>query len=163
MYYADYFLEFDFMNKLLTLISDLETKVPYCDKVNTSISQSPVGWHIQHTLLTIKKIIAALQSSNPENYRWKFNLTRNFVFTFNKIPRGKGKAPKSVIPKEPYTAAGLIKEMHVLKSEINVLATLNPRHYFDHPYFGSLNLKAACKFLEIHTKHHIAIINEILQ
>ena len=150
------------MNRLTVLIDNLETKIPYSDKLNTSISQSPVGWHIQHTLLATKKIIQAIEGSNPPNYKWKFNLTRSFVFTFNKIPRGKGKAPKSVIPNEPFEPSVLHREIEELKSKINVLDTLNANNYFDHPYFGSLNLKATRTFLEIHTKHHIAIIDEII-
>ena len=150
------------MNKLLSLIGNLETKIPHSDKLNISISQSPVGWHIQHTILATKKIIQAIEGSNPQNYRWKFNLTRSFVFTFNRIPRGKGKAPKSVIPNEAFETSVLQREIKELKSKINVLDTLKANNYFDHPYFGSLNLKATRKFLEIHTKHHIEIIDEII-
>jgi len=150
------------MNNLLALISELETKIPFCDKQNTSISQGPVGWHIQHTLLATKKIIGAVENSDPKKYRWKFNLTRSFVFTFNKIPRGKGKAPQSVIPNEPFEPSALQKEVEIVKSKVNTLDTLETNNYFDHPYFGNLNLKAAQKFLEIHTKHHLTIIDEIL-
>jgi hypothetical protein len=150
------------MNKLLALIETLESKIQYFDKRNTAISKSPVGWHIQHTLLTTRRIIKAIESSNPKSYEWKFNLTRNFVLTFNKIPRGKGKAPNSVIPNETLVPSELLIEIQELKAKINVLDTLHSNHYFDHPYFGHLNLKATRKFLEIHTKHHIAIIDDIL-
>lgn len=151
------------MNNLLMLIDELGSKIPYWSKLDNSVSQSSIGWHIQHTLLATKKILIAVESSDPKKYKWKFNLTRSIVFTLNRIPRGRGKAPKSVIPNEPFEVSAILNEMEALKTRIRLLDRLNSNSHFEHPYFGSLNLKTTIKFLEIHTKHHIAIINEIIK
>lgn len=151
------------MNPLTSLLNELESKIPLWDKLDLSVSASPVGWHIEHSLLVIKRIIKAVESSDPANYKWKFNLNRNYVFTFRKIPRGKGKAPKSVTPAGLIEPTTLAKELEAVRATIPALDSLQPDHYFDHPYFGMLNLKAARKFLVLHTKHHLAIINDIIQ
>ena len=150
------------MKKLLALLNNLETKIPYNEKLNTAVSASSVGWHIQHTVLAAHKMIAAVEQSNPENYRWTFNLKRTLVFTLNKIPRGKGKAPKSVLPTEAFNPDSLLSDIQLLKEKIHTLDSLPANHFFNHPYFGSLNVKGTQKILELHTRHHIDIINEII-
>ena len=105
----------------------------------------------------------AVEKSDPENYRWKFNLNKSFVYTFNKIPRGKGKAPESVKPKKLMDTAEMQKTFELLKERLSLLGTLHPNNYFKHPYFGDLNVKATIKMLKLHTKHHIGIINDIIK
>ena len=151
------------MTQLSTLINELETKIPHCEKINTAVSQAPVGWHIQHSLLVALQIINAVEKSNPADYRWKFNGSRLLVFTLNKFPRGRGKAPESVKPKEAFNTDDLNKDFQWLKTRLHVLATLQPNNYFKHPLFGNLNLKGTIKMLQIHTKHHIDIINDIIK
>ena len=81
------------LQKLYIFIKD-------ADRVNSSVSSANVGWHIEHSLLVIIKMISALTASDPAQYKWKFNLARAIVFTINKFPRGKGKAPDAVNPKQ---------------------------------------------------------------
>ena len=151
------------MKKLVALINELETKITYSEKINTTISAGSVGWHIHHSLLVCLQIIQAVEKSDPENYSWKFNLNKSFVYTLNKIPRGKGKAPESVKPKELIDTAEMKKTFELLKARLPVLETLQPNNYFKHPYFGNLNVKATIKMLKLHTKHHINIINDIVK
>jgi hypothetical protein len=150
------------MSNLLILLKKLESKIPYCDPINTSISKSPVSWHIQHTILTTSRIIKALQKSDPINYKWQFNVTRLMIFTFKKIFRGKGQAPKVVIPTEKFEIDKVCRELEDLKSDVEILDGLNEKQFFNHPNFGNLNVKSARKFLEIHTNHHIDIIEDII-
>ena len=149
------------MQELSKLINSLEEKIPTMDIENTNISTAKVGWHIQHSLLVINSIINGLKQSDPTSYSWKFNLNRTFIWTIGKIPRGKGKAPKVVIPKEEITNAILLDSLAKAKENIASLFSAHKNQYFLHPYFGHLNLKPTIKFLKIHTKHHLDIINDI--
>ena len=151
------------MNKLIALINELETKIPHSEKKNTSVSSGSVGWHIHHSLLVGLNIIQAVEKSDPANYRWKFNMRKALIYTLNKIPRGKAKAPESVQPKELMDAADMKQHIALLKTRLPVLDTLHPNNYFKHPYFGNLNVKATIKMLQIHTSHHLAIINDIIK
>ena len=151
------------MDKLTILFSQLENKFPFSEKMNEQVSKVAAGWHIEHTMLTAIRIIGALEKSDPSGYHWKFNPTKLFVFTFNKIPRGKGKAPKQVQPNGSAGKDELNHQLQILKSKLTVLSSLQKNQFFDHPYFGHLQLKEAIKFLRIHTKHHLDIINEIIK
>ena len=151
------------MKKLIELIYELETKIPHSEKMNTVVSSTSVGWHIHHSLLVLLQIIQTVEKSDPGNYKWKFNLNKSIVYTLNKIPRGRAKAPESVRPKELMDTAEMKKTFELLKTRLQVLDTLHPNNYFKHPYFGDLNVKATIKMLKLHTKHHIGIINDIIK
>jgi len=149
------------MEKLKELLNELETKISQQEIFNEDISKSNVGWHLEHTLLAINKIIEALKESDPRNYRWSFKLPRILVFTMNKIPRGRAKSPKVVVPKT-YDQDTLRKHLKNTILNIEVLENIDPNKYFNHPFFGNLKLEKAIKFLEIHTTHHLEIINDII-
>jgi hypothetical protein len=151
------------MKKLIALVNELETKIPHSEKINTTVSAGSVGWHIHHSLLVGLNIIQAVERSDAGNYKWKFNMRKALVFTLNKIPRGKAKAPESVRPKEQMSTAAMKEHIELLKNRLTVLETLHPNNYFKHPFFGNLNVKATIKMLKLHTKHHIGIINDIIK
>ena len=150
------------MQELSKLIKSLEEKIPMMDAANTQISSAKVGWHIQHSLLVVNSIINGLKQSDPNTYQWKFNLNKTLIFTLGKIPRGKGKAPKVVQPKEEITQATLLESVEKANISVAELNHVQKNQYFLHPYFGHLNVKPTIKFLKIHTKHHLKIINDIL-
>lgn len=150
------------MNKLQQYLNELETKISKKENHNNDISKSNVGWHIEHILLTINLIIEEVRKSNPENYEWSFKLPRILVFATNKIPRGKAKAPKIVVPKT-YDEQTLLEHLKITKFKIQELENLISDKYFNHPFFGNLKLYKTIKFLEIHTSHHLKIINDILK
>lgn len=151
------------MKKLKTLLIVLDSKIEYSDEINLQVSKSSVGWHIEHTLLVINVIITGLKNSNPSDYKWKFNLSRLFVFTLNKIPKGKGKAPDRVQPKNIFTPESLKIHLALTIDKLTELNNLKANQSINHPVFGKLNLKSTIKFLLIHTHHHIEIIDDIIK
>jgi len=122
-----------------------------------------VSWHLAHSLKVLHNIIKVLQSSNADEYRWRFNRSRSFVYLINFIPRGKGKAPKAVMPAEDISKEELHKEIATVRQLLEELQHLDAKSNFTHPYFGQLNLKHTKKFLAIHTKHHLKIIEDIIR
>ena len=149
------------MDKLLNYLNELETKISKQEKYNNDISKSNVGWHIEHILLTINIIIEEVKKSNPKNYKWRFKLPRILVFTMRKIPRGRAKSPEIVMPKK-YDELTLTEHLSITKIKIKELEHISLDKYFNHPFFGNLKLPKTIKFLEIHTKHHLEIINDMI-
>ena len=151
------------MEVLMHLVNQLERNIDSKDAVNNQVSQVNVSWHLAHSLQVLHNIIKVLQSSHPNDYRWRFNRSRSFIYFINFIPRGKGKAPKAVMPAEEISIEELYKEIAKVRQLLEELQHLDEKSNFTHPYFGQLNLKQTKKFLALHTKHHLKIIDDIVK
>jgi len=150
------------MNKINNLLNQLEAKISNGENLNPAISKGSVAWHTEHSLLTINLIINALIQSNPKNFKWKFSFIRMVVLLTKKIPRGKAKSPKVVLPQENISNESLVRHLLLTKDSIMNLESLSKDKYFTHPYFGDLKLNQTIRFLEIHTQHHLEIIEDII-
>ena len=148
---------------LKQLLSEIETTIPFKDEQNLSVSKSTVGWQLDHTLKVFIKISEWTANSNPKDYKWNFNFMRLVLFPLCYIPRGKGKAPKYVLPPEIITTQDLNNQLETAKNQISILNNLPQGVYFKHFIFGMLSKKQTLRFLEIHTKHHLKIVREILK
>lgn len=148
---------------LRQLLNELEHRSSYWEVQNAGVSKASVGWHVEHSLLTLNLIIKTLETSNPQDYKSRFSFAKLFVLTFRKIPRGRAGAPQSVRPADAITAESMKAQFQKADSLIARLDHLEKNHFFEHPFFGHLNRKPAIQFLEIHTRHHLDIINDILQ
>ncbi len=151
------------MDKLLSLVNELEQKASHCDKVHDTVSLASVGWHVQHSLLVISQIITRMKGSDPAVYKWKFNLARSYVYLWGRIPRGRGKAPELVVPKGPINSEEISRHLLLARNAIGELPALHTNNFIKHPYFGELNLKQVQTFLIIHTQHHLKIIEDVLR
>ncbi len=151
------------MNPLLPLLLQLESHISNFEKTNPNVSNSTVGWQIDHCLLVINGIIGQIEISDPLKYQPKWTFPKFMVFTTGKIPRGKAKAPKVVIPTQVATQEKLIAKLAVAKNNVLKLDSFSENQFFNHPFFKDLNVKQTKKFLTIHTKHHLKIIEDILK
>jgi hypothetical protein len=149
------------MEKLNNKIAQLEAKISEFEKINLSVSNATVGWQIEHSLKTIFQIIQVVKNSNPSDYQWKFNKSKLFISVLGFIPRGKAKAPKVVLPDENITAESLKNSLHKTKTALQDWESFDKNAYFLHPFFGKLNKKSTEWFLNLHTNHHLKIINDI--
>lgn len=149
------------MQTLQNLISQLESKIPFHKKINPSVSNSTVGWQIEHSLKTIHQILQVVKASNPAEYQWKFNKSKLFISILGFIPRGKAKAPKAVLPDENISEESLLLSLQKVKLALQEWDSFDKNCYFPHPYFGKLNKKSTEWFLNLHTNHHLKIVNDI--
>lgn len=150
------------MQSLTGLVNQLESYLSYIDKKNEAVSQVPVGWHIEHSLLSVIKMITAVERSDPSLYKRKFNIKRIFVLTTGHFPRGVAKAPASVMPGEVINLTTILQLIENARQKIIVFEKLSKDKYFTHPVFGDLRLNNAGKSIVIHTVHHLKIIRDII-
>lgn len=143
------------------LVSELEQYIPKQELIKPDVSASSIGWHIEHSLLTINLIVDTVKRSDPKDYKWTFNFWRTIVMTTKNIPRGRAKSPKMVRPTVAFNSDTLLDHVNKTRQQVRILETCVPNNYFVHPYFNKLNLKSTIKFIEIHTNHHLKIIKDI--
>lgn len=148
--------------QLEQLINQLESKSSYFGITKESISGASIEWHIDHSLKVINSVITTLQKSDAK-YRWDFNWKRAYFFFRKSIPRGKARAPKAVQSFEEITIKDIERQLKTARFLLHELQTMDKNTNFIHPFIGKLNLKQAILFLEIHTQHHLAIIDDIIQ
>ena len=151
------------MKSLPALINELETKLPFIEQKKEAVSQVTIGWHLEHSLLALIKMITAVEQSNAADYKWKFNVSRSVVLALGKFPRGRGKVPDSVKPGVEISIANITGLIAKAKQKVELFETLSKDKFFEHPYFGDLKGKQARRIIAIHTHHHIKIINDIIR
>jgi hypothetical protein len=151
------------MNKLLKLVSKLETHISDFSKINHEISEVNIGWHIVHSCLVITSVTKTIVKSDPSNFKKKFSFKAFYVLLLNKFPRGKAKAPSFTQPQQELTEVSIKEIIQEARLSLHSLAKAQNNQYFTHPIFGDLQLKKAIKFLGVHTYHHEKIIRDILK
>lgn len=149
------------MEKIVKQLAELSTYIPQSDRQNLAISNANIGWQIDHSLRVMNQVITALLSSNPAEYKPKFNWRKSFIFFTKKIPRGKVRAPKVILPTEEITESSLISSVELAHKNIGLLENCAPNHFFVHPFFGQVNVRETFVFIEVHTEHHLKIIRDI--
>ncbi len=152
----------DDVNFLRSQLEELETNIEYQDRLDREISEVGVAWHLDHMLKVINRIYDNLESSNPEDYQRNINFTRMAVFISGSMPRGRGKAPKSVTPPENIKTEDILSQLLEARQKLSKIDSLHEKANFEHPVFGQLNRKQSKRFIEIHTNHHLKIIKDIL-
>ena len=149
--------------KILTpLLTEVEGYIPQRDSINLKVSKVDVAWQLDHILKTFNRITEVLESSNPEDYSSSVSAARTMSLTAGYIPRGRAQSPDAVRPPDQIITEDIYKQLEEAKANITILATLDEDTNFDHPYFGQLNKAQAIRFIEVHTKHHLNIIADIL-
>jgi membrane-associated HD superfamily phosphohydrolase len=148
---------------LLPQLTTIETNIEFRDAKNTKVSKVAVAWHLDHMLKTINRITEVLESSYPETYQTSFSFTKIASLTAGFIPRGRAQSPQSVRPPEIIHTEAIFKQLVEARKNINTLRELEDKSNFDHPVFGMLNKAQTIRFLEVHTNHHLKIINDILR
>lgn len=151
------------MEKIEQQLQEIKQLIELGDISNTAVSKVGSYWQLDHSLRVINGIPKAIENSNPKEYAPSFNLKKLLIMTFKKIPRGKGRAPKNVLPTEAITKDGLLIQLENATSGLHILNQLEPKCHFKHPYFGHLNVKESKKFLSIHTEHHLKIVRDIMK
>ena len=151
------------MNKINNLLNELEAQITNYSKLNQTISEGNVGWHIVHSCLVINSVCGAVLKSDASKFIKKFSIKAFLVLLLNSFPRGKAKAPSFTVPSEELSPASILQSIQDARKSLEALSKAGKNQYFTHPIFGDLNTADTFKFLAVHTNHHLKIIKDIVK
>ncbi len=149
------------LHKNIALLTKLESFIDLHQKLNDTISDETIGWHIAHSCQVINTITNAIVHSDASKAKPKFKPVYYWVMLTNHIPRGKVKAPTIVIPKKSISKDEIIEEIELAKANLQTLASTGQNKYFTHPIFGDLDVPKTLNFFAVHSNHHLKIIRDI--
>ena len=150
------------MSKIMLQLGEMEKNIPNMAILEPAVSQASVGWHLAHGLKVILSVLHGLEVSDPDLYLKTFSWKKELVYLTGKIPRGKARAPKKVIPEDNISEEKLQEQIATARKKISEIKELPKYAFFEHPYFGHIKRDETEKFLVIHTEHHLKIIRDIL-
>ena len=149
------------IDKNEALLKQLESYLELHQKLNNTISNETIGWHIAHSCQVINTITNAIVHSDASKAKPKFSFLYHLIMLTNHIPRGKVNAPNIVIPKNTITRDEIVEEIELAKANLQTLASTHQNKYFTHPIFGDLDVPKTLRFFIVHTNHHLKIIQDI--
>ena len=91
-----------------------------------------------------------------------FSIVKSIILLTGRIPRGRGQAPERALPSADVSRDELEQLLARARQSLAAAEAADPKAWFDHFVFGVMQRDAAIKLLHIHTRHHLAIVAEIL-
>ena len=146
----------------LRIIEELTTLTDFAERRADAVSAWSVGTHIQHLSLAMSGISKALLASSSPMPPPRFSVPKFFVLLFGRIPRGRGRAPKVTIPEKESSKEEILVALAAARQGMEAAQSVPFDRWFQHPMFGPLTKDQTLRFVEIHNRHHLAIIKEIL-
>ncbi|TDI84345.1 MAG: DUF1569 domain-containing protein [Caldithrix sp.] len=146
----------------LPTLNKLNNYIPRCSVRNEKVSKWTVGMQIEHCLLGTRGICSALVKSKPNAGKIKKGFLRRIIFLTGTIPRGRGKSPDAALPNEQTTESELRELLAEASLSAQKAAESDCDCWWKHFAFGVMKRDEALRFVEIHNKHHLKIISDIL-
>jgi hypothetical protein len=143
-------------------LRELQEYVPRAAERDADVSGWSVGMHIQHVSLAMVAVCQSLVASKPPAPRSGLNLVRSIVFTSGRIPRGRAKSPDPAVPSEGVTEEELRSLLAESERQLQTARAAPPDRWFRHFAFGVMERDRTLRFLEIHNRHHLRIVQDIL-
>ena len=129
-----------------------------------SVSQWTVAQQLDHAVRVCASILGRIDQPG-EIIEKKFHWIGRVILISGYIPRGKGKSPKAFLPvlcsREELRHS--VAETRVLVDRVVAgHASESKDRIVRHPLFGGLTAKEAFAFANVHTRHHLSIVRDIL-
>ena len=144
-------------------LSELRDYVPRAAERDADVSGWSVGMHVQHVSLAMVAVCRSLVASEPPVPRSRFNFVRSIVFASGRIPRGRAKSPDPAVPSEGVSEEELRALLDESERQLEAARVAPPDAWFRHFAFGVLDRDRTLKFIGIHNRHHLRIVQDILR
>ena len=140
----------------------MRTHVSEASVLRPDVSKWSVGMHVHHCCLAMIGVCDSLLASEPPPPHTGFSLVTSAIFLTGRIPRGRGKSPAQVLPREGIEPEELADLLDQSEQRIELVAAAPPDQWFRHFAFGVMDRDRTLRFLQIHNQHHLRIVQDIL-
>jgi len=154
----------------LDSLIELATQPEEMSRHAASVSHWSVGKHVEHLTLSGELTLdglAKLLDHTSETIPGRPTFVGRFCLWVGHIPRGRGQAPKGVVPRgiadlEIHDRLRAVRQGFAdLEDSISSLAA--SRATLPHPVFGRLDASQWLRFTAIHHHHHRKIMRDIVR
>ena len=143
-------------------LEDLRTSATNAVLRDPAVSEWSIGMHVHHCCLAMVRICQSLVVSTPPPPRSRFSFRTTLVFSSGRIPRGRGRSPDAVLPRQDISPAELLTLLDEAERILTEARDLDPKTWFRHFAFGVLDRNKTLRFIRIHNRHHLRIISDIV-
>jgi hypothetical protein len=143
-------------------IRAFEALVGHASAVTPRISRWSVGMHIHHCSLAMVGVARAVMRQSGPRPRWTPNLLRTMVLLTGRIPRGRSQTPAEARPIPGYHERQLVSVLRDADDIVRELVDAPADAWFRHFALGIIRMRSVPRFLEVHNRHHLRIIRDIL-
>lgn len=151
------------MENINGLMDELRSGFPKYALMRADVSAADAGWHLEHSMLVIRRAYRAVLDSDPGEFRPNYGIkTYLFFNVIKRIPRGRAKAPAAVIPAAGITEATLLQSFDKTMAAIADYEKAGAKQFFRHGLLGNLDRDRTRLLMVMHTRHHLDIIRDIV-
>lgn len=144
-------------------LAELRGVAPQAAIQAPDVSGWSVGMHVEHLCLAMIAVFGALVASEPPVPRQRFNLITAAVFATGRIPRGRGKSPAQAVPRQGVLKDALVPMLDESERWFERARQCSSDQWFRHFAFGIMDRDRTIRFMGIHNRHHLRIIQDILR
>jgi len=144
-------------------IAALRALVPHAASRAPEVSAWSVGRQVEHCALAMEGIGEALLASTPPPPRAGLALTQRLVLLAGWLPRGRARAPESVVPTAEPDPGALERHLSAAEELLRRVARADRGLWFRHFVLGVMDRDRALRFLAVHNRHHGKIARDVLR
>ncbi len=159
------------MTELTETMAQLRDYVEHASVHRPDISSWTVGDHVEHVLIVSGGFAVALvsgravpsptDSADDKKVRMQA-YSKHRVLDTGSIPRGSVTAPPAGQPKGGLDADALYALTEKTSARLARAANVPETALAHHPLLGELTRDEVFRFLDVHARHHMAIMDDIL-
>lgn len=141
------------------LLKDLRDRY---DAYSEDVSAWSVGRHIFHLALSGSSLAISLLTGRYWDGVPSAPALKDHILRTGLIPLGRAEAPESVRPAPHPSADEILSAIDKCRTRVARIPAASDDSFLIHPYLGRLTRGELVRFIAIHNRHHLTIVDRIL-
>ena len=143
---------------------DLEAWLDRPDVQAPGVSAWSAHRQVEHTVLVADRLldlVARLDRGEAGESGGRLRWPGRIVLALGRIPRGRGQAPEDLRPQATPDVEAVRARLASVRTRLDAPRPRRRTPRAPHPHLGALDARQWRRFVDIHTRHHLAILRDI--